>query len=140
MATLRFSKWAAAAGSILLGLPYLLRTFGPTEAEVQRWGLVSLVVGVALVIWAVVMDDDWNPLARWVWGVAGVLLTPLHILPAVLWVLFHGGGISDGTPSSPFVAHWLFALPHLLMVGLGVWLVMGSLFPRAALTEGRKSS
>ena len=37
-----------ALGSILLGLPYILRLFGPTEAEVVMWGRVSLWAGVIL--------------------------------------------------------------------------------------------
>jgi hypothetical protein len=38
------------------------------------------------------------------------------VLPVLLWFSFHGTGISDGTPTSAFVAHWATSLPHLALL------------------------
>ena len=40
-------------------------------------------------------------------------LALLQVFPILLWLSFHGSGLSDGTPPSIFVAHWLYSIPHL---------------------------
>ncbi|SEN56212.1 hypothetical protein SAMN05444955_11456 [Lihuaxuella thermophila] len=48
-------------------------------------------------------------------GMIFSLLLLAQLPPIALWMVFHGSGISDGTPPSDFVAHWAWALPHLLL-------------------------
>jgi len=46
---------AGGAGSILTGLPYVYRFFGPTEAEVVLWGTVSVYMGIAIIVSSLVL-------------------------------------------------------------------------------------
>ena len=105
----------AAGGSILLGLPHLLRAFGPTEAEVVSWGQVALLTGIALAALALLLWRSRRKLAQLVLSLGYGWLALLQVLPIALWILFHGSGISDGSPPSAFVAHWAYALPHLAL-------------------------
>lgn len=109
-------------GAVLLGLPYIFHAFGPTEAEVVSWGEVSLYTGIGLTLLAVVIGRSAKKLFRGVLALGYLFLALLQVLPIYLWFTFHGTGISDGTPPSPFVAHWVYAIPHvvLLIVGLAV--------------------
>lgn len=95
---------AGAAGAALLGLPYILRAFGPTEAEVVAWGRVSLALGVTLLLLAVGLGRR-SRAARALLAAGFALAALLQVLPIFLWLLFHGTGISDGSPPSAFVAH-----------------------------------
>ncbi len=42
----------SGGSATLLGLPYLYRAFGPTEAEVVQWGKVYSSLGVMLLLLA----------------------------------------------------------------------------------------
>lgn len=83
-----------------------------------------LSVGMGLVLGLLALACAWSerPAARAVLALGYGALALLQGLPIVLWFLFHGSGISDGSPPSSFVAHWGFSLPHiaLLAVSLGV--------------------
>jgi len=111
-----------AVGAVSLGLPYILGAFGPTEAEVQIWGAVSSGTGVVLVLLCLGMrrSDKWVP--KVVLALGYIFLALLQVLPTYLWFMFHGYGISDGTPPSAFVAHWGYSIPHiaLFMVSIAV--------------------
>lgn len=109
-------------GAILLGLPYIFRAFGPTEAEVASWGEFSLYTGIVLTLLAVGVGRNTKKLFRGILALGYLFLAFLQVLPIFLWFTFHGTGISDGTPPSAFVAHWGYAIPHLavLMVSLVV--------------------
>jgi hypothetical protein len=113
----------AAGGSILLGLPYLYRAFGPTEAEVVSWGQVAITTGAVLAGLALIL---WRQRPQWgkiVLSLGYGWLALMQVLPIVLWLVFHGAGISDGSPPSPFTAHWAFALPHLALFVLSALIV-----------------
>lgn len=104
------------AGSIALGLTYVLHAFGPTEAEVVLWGRVSICIGLAEIPLTV---SVWHGNSRIMkdlvglgWGIGALLQAP----PILLWLAFHGAGISDGTPPSAFVAHWAYAIPHVAVL------------------------
>lgn len=109
-------------GAILLGLPYIFYAFGPTEAEVASWGEVSLYTGIVLTLLAIVIGRSAKKFFRGILALGYLVLALLQVLPIFLWFTFHGTGISDGTPPSPFVAHWVYAVPHivLLIAGLAV--------------------
>jgi len=104
-----------AIGAILLGLPYILGAFGPTEAEVAKWGIVSLCTGVVLVLLSVGIRRSDNRIFKVILALGYIFLALLQVLPFLLWFRFHGCGISDGTPPSAFVAHWGYSIPHLAL-------------------------
>lgn len=107
--------WITAWGAVLLGLPYVLRAFGPTEAEVVRWGEISVGVGIALgIAWLISRLVPYGFL-RWLLMLGAAAVALLQPFPVWLWLVFHGNGISDGTPPASFVAHWTYALPHLVL-------------------------
>lgn len=106
----------SSGGAILLGVPYIFYAFGPTEAEVVSWGEVSLYTGIILTLLAVVIGRNPRKLFRGVLALGYLFLALLQVLPIFLWFAFHGTGISDGTPPSPFVAHWGYAIPHLVLL------------------------
>jgi hypothetical protein len=109
------------AGSVILGLPYVVSLFGPTEAEVRCWGAVSLCVGVVSIVLSVGLGCRSDLVSRIVLGLSYCIIALLQVLPTMLWWQFHGRGISDGTPPSPFVAHWCFSVPHLTLLAIGVF-------------------
>jgi hypothetical protein len=97
-------------------LPYILHAFGPTEAEVVTWGEVSLYTGIVLVALSVGIGRSNKKILRGILAPSYILLALLQVPPIFLWFTFHGMGISDGTPPSPFVAHWGYAIPHLALL------------------------
>lgn len=104
---------AGAIGGVLLGLPYIFHAFGPTEAEVARWGVVCALAGIVLLPPAVGMGRSSSKYLKVGLGSGYAALALIQVPPIFLWLAFHGAGISDGTPPSGFVAHWGYALPHL---------------------------
>jgi hypothetical protein len=126
------------AGSIALGLAYVLHAFGPTEAEVVLWGRVSFCLGWVAVPLTV---GAWRSNSRIINGVTGLgwaILALLQIPPVLLWVAFHGTGISDGTPPSTFVAHWAYSIPHLAVLAASVAMVHNLLARPACGSHPRK--
>ena len=121
-----------ALGAIALGLPYLLRSFGPTEAEVVTWGWVCLCVGVLLSVLLLVDYTHGVVWKRIVLGLGFLTLALLQLLPIILWVAFHGSGISDGSPPAMFVAHWGYGMPHLVLLAVSVAVVYHLAQRRAA--------
>lgn len=112
-------KVALGILSILTGLIYMLRLYGPTESEVATWGLIAAFLGGMVVYLALNpgKNSDINLKA------VVVFLSVIQIPPIYLWFIFTGSGISDGTPQSPFVAHWLYSLPHVLIVLVGLFIL-----------------
>ena len=108
-------------GSIALGSTYVFPLFGPTEAEVGTWGRVSFFWGCVLVLLSLPYIRKSTKQGRLISGVVFGGLILLQIMPIYLWIIFHGMGISDGTPASSFVAHWMYAIPHLVLGLLGVY-------------------
>jgi hypothetical protein len=105
-----------ATCSILLGLPYILHFFGPTEAEVAQWGLVCSGMGFFLGVFSIAFGSNNDAIAKILLSLGFVGVALLQFLPIYLWFQFHGTGISDGSPPSAFVAHWVYALPHLALL------------------------
>lgn len=124
---------ATATGSVLIGLPYATRLLGAVEAEVDHWGWIAIGLGGALLLlaWSVrrgrVLPACLAALASGE-GAAAALQVP----PALLWVLFHGQPISDGSPPGGLVAHWAFALPHIAVAALALAALCGLLRRRPA--------
>lgn len=109
---------ALGVGNALIGLPYMLRAFGPTEAEVVQWGQVALAAGLFLagLSLALAFTEGRVAALRFVTALGYGFLALMQVLPSLLWPLFHGMGISDGSPPSDFVAHWAYALPHVALL------------------------
>lgn len=135
---------AGAVGAIILGFVYVFRAFGPTEAEVVLWGRVSVGLGIALGILALTVGAKRTKLCQFILGLGYAVLVLLQIPPTILWFAFHGSGISDGTPFSPFVAHWGYAIPHIILLAISVFTLYSILRTlRIAITAqrgGRKAS
>jgi len=112
---------SAAMGSVLVGLPYALRLFGSVEAEVVHWGRVAIGLDSLLLALACIVRGS-----RITAGVAAVLaalaaaVAMLQVPPAILWVLFHGQPITDGSPPGGFVGHWALSLPHVALAALAL--------------------
>ena len=111
---------AGGIGAILLGLPYIFHGFGPTEAEVVTWGRISIYIGASLILLSIGIGHSHASAAKALLSLGYIGLGLIQLLPIFLWFTFHGSGISDGTPPSAFVAHWLYSIPHvaLLIVSL----------------------
>lgn len=110
-----------AVGSMLVGLPYALRLFGQTEAEVAHWGWVSIGLGCLLLALAGAARARVIRAAAIAASAAVVGAVPvLQALPALLWVLFHGEPITDGSPPGGFEGHWALSLPHVAVAALGL--------------------
>lgn len=108
-------------GAIVLGLPYIYRAFGPTEAEVVLWGKVSLCSGIVLTIFSLAVGHKRIRIFELILGLGYSVLMVLQLPPIIFWFAFHGSGISDGTPPSPFVAHWGYAIPHIILLAIGAF-------------------
>ena len=130
--------WVAAIGAILIGLPYVLGAFGPTEAEVRTWGTISIGVGAALALLTAAFGGEPKPLTGALLALAFGLNATLQLLPAVLWAAFHGSTISDGSPPTDFVAHWGYGVPHAALFAISELVVLG-LVRSAIHTSGRSS-
>lgn len=118
--TRRSLMFTAALLSMIVGFPYVVGLFGPTEREVWVWGMVAMGGGLALLVLAWLTRDRWRVLPRIVGGFGYLLLALMQVLPIGLWFQFSGYGISDGTPPSRFVAHWLYAIPHIVLLLIGL--------------------
>ncbi len=121
-------------GAAALGLLYAGYAFGPTEAEVAAWGRVAVILGAALVVGAAAQVATSAALVRVAMPLVAVTTALMQLPPIVLWFVFHGSGISDGTPPSSFVAHWAYALPHAVVVAL---CIVGALPGAPATAEPR---
>lgn len=121
------AKLEVAVGilTFLTGLLYLFRVFGPTESEVVTWGILAVLLGGVLIL----LGTNKYKLTNFIKMIFVFLLVLLQIPAIILWFSFNGNGISDGTPQSNFVAHWIFAFPHMMIVFLGILLIV-SLFKR----------
>ena len=107
--------------TIGVGIPYIFGLFGPTEAEVGTWGNAAIFLGVIILILSIFVTIRFFAIV-----LASVLLIVvlIQIPPTILWFIFHGHGISDGTPPSWFTAHWGFAIPHIFVITAGVWCLL----------------
>ncbi|WP_174730492.1 hypothetical protein [Mesobacillus harenae] len=125
MSNLAKSEVLLGLVTLLTGLLYVLGVFGPTESIVVTWGLLALIIGGIVVF----LGINKNGVSDFV-KMAIVFFLVLIQAPVIfLWFTFNGSGISDGTPPSNFVAHWIFATPHLVISLIGI-VVIGSLFKR----------
>lgn len=141
------STWAAI-GAVLIGLPYALRLFGDVEAEVTHWGWVSMGLGglLAALAWVARVHDgagrvaDRPRLTAIVAATTAATLAAIALmqaLPALLWVLFHGHEITDGSPPGGFVGHWALALPHVAVAAIALVALRGLLRARRGTDASR---
>ncbi|WP_432666733.1 hypothetical protein R9X47_10270 [Wukongibacter baidiensis] len=96
--------------TIIVGLMYVNGIYGPTESEVVFWGFISIIIGIIIAV----IGNKSILLNCMLYSVN----IAMQVLPISLWFTFHGRGISDGTPPSNFIAHWIFSLPHILILAL----------------------
>lgn len=112
-------------GAAVLGLLYANYAFGPTEAEVATWGRAALIGGVGLVLGAIVVKHTRSAPVRLVLGLASAAMALFNVIPAIFWAMFHGRGISDGSPPTSFVADWALGLPHLAVAAVCLFAAYG---------------
>ncbi|MGB3261995.1 hypothetical protein [Paenisporosarcina sp.] len=91
--------------TIFTGLLYVLGVFGPTESIVETWGLLAIILGGMVVY----LGINKNKVSANVEMILVFLLMLIQLPAIILWFTFNGSGISDGTPPSNFVAHWMFS-------------------------------
>lgn len=100
--------------TIAVGLPYLFGLFAPLEVAYTYQGKISLVAGLILLF------------LSWFWDkkrllISGALLSGyaavalLQVIPVWFWFSY---GISRGP-----VTYWIYAVPHLVLFGLGAFIV-----------------
>ena len=112
---------AGAVGAIILGFVYIFRAFRPMEAEVVLWGQVSVGLGIALGILALTVGAKRTKLRRLILGLGYTVLVVLQIPPIILWFAFHGSVPSDWPSPGPFVAHWGYAIPHIILLAISAF-------------------
>jgi len=108
--------------SIIVGLMYVKGIYGPTESEVVLWGFISIIIGITTAI--------IGNRSIFLNCIIYILNIGMQISPIFLWFTFHGRGISDGTPPSNFIAHWVFSLPHILILALCSIVIFYSIYKK----------
>ena len=111
-------------GAMVLGLPYIYRAFGPTEAEVILWGKVSLYMGIVLILFSLTAGHKRARIViKPILGLGYLILSLLQVPVLLLWLLVHR--ISDSTPPSSFVGYWGHAIPHIILLTICVFILSG---------------
>jgi hypothetical protein len=101
---------SAGIVSMMLGISFVARMYGPQEEGLKEWGYAAVFWGIILVFAA--MKHVHYVLLKIV-SAAGIIL---HGPPIILWIIFHGGAITD-SPTA-FQAHWAFSLPYLYIAAV----------------------
>lgn len=99
--------------SFLIGIIYIVGLYGPTEAEVGRWGIISIILGCWLMLCNLYLNKKILDKLK---IIIIIIILLIQIPPIYLWFVFYGRGISDGTPPSTFIAHWGYSIPHIIIV------------------------
>ncbi|MDH7576981.1 MAG: hypothetical protein QHH75_03960 [Bacillota bacterium] len=103
-------------GSVVLGLPYALKIFGPTEAVVALWGRTSVFIGILLIISSFALRPVKTKAIKFLLALEFSILALLQVFPIFFWIVMYGQGITD-LPYQPgdFIAHWGYSIPHLII-------------------------
>jgi hypothetical protein len=110
--------------AVTLGLLYANYAFGPTEAEAAAWGRIAIALGATQTMGTAIWMATRSAALRTAVALVAGAITLIQLPPIGLWLVFHGSGISDGTPPSSFVAHWAYALPHVIVAALCIGAVL----------------
>lgn len=106
----------------VLGLLYMTYTFGPTEDEVVTWGQIVFYVGLVMAVLSLIArhasGSTLNRALRAILIFAASGIAFLQGPLILLWLLARSSTLSDGSPSSPYVAHWFYAVPHIAVGAL----------------------
>ncbi|MFC0189221.1 hypothetical protein ACFFJY_13035 [Fictibacillus aquaticus] len=106
---------SAGVLSMMLGISFVGRMYGPQEEGLQEWGYAAVIWGIILFYAA--MKQVHYVLLKILSG-AGIIL---HGPPIILWIIFHGSTITDGP--SAFHAHWAFSLPYLYIAAVCLFVI-----------------
>jgi hypothetical protein len=107
--------WICAAATALIGLPYLLSVFGTTMPVVQDWGTVTLLIGAMLGVLTALFGEEPQSYQGAALSLGFGLSAASQVLPIFVMIFFHGYSLAEATTSRAFVAHWAYALPHLVV-------------------------
>lgn len=87
---------------------------------------------IALGILALTGGAKRRKLHQLILGLGYTALVVLQIPPIILWFAFHGSVPSDWPSPGPFVAHWGYAIPHIVLAIIGILALYVSFRVRAA--------
>ncbi|WP_214481372.1 hypothetical protein [Bacillus sp. SM2101] len=107
------SKLRISSGVLtcFVGFIYLSGLFGHVESEVITWGLFIALLGGSIIF--IELQEDKSKRLKVISSFMLPIIAFLQLLPIYLWFSYYGSSISDGTPSTSFLAHYLFAVPHI---------------------------
>ncbi|RCX11241.1 hypothetical protein DFR58_12614 [Anaerobacterium chartisolvens] len=103
-------------------LIYMLVDFS-SDVNPSTWlyAFIQLVFAVLLLIDTIIYR--FKPSSRLVVYIGRFLclvLAVVQVLPTILWLLFNGSTISE-TPGEGIMAHWGYAVAHMIIVALCVF-------------------
>jgi hypothetical protein len=113
----RKRTWILISGfsTLTLGLLYRLDALGPEKMEVQLWAWTAIALGLLLLGERLALPHLSPTLAGIFMNLTAAGAAMLQPLPTYLWIAFHGRTLPDAM--GHYVAHWAYALPHLLVFG-----------------------
>ena len=113
---MKIHKIALFLVSMLTGLLYVFRLYGPMEIEAIIWGDTMIVFAILYGLAEILFHWRTLKIAWWLISVLLVIILGLQIPPIILWFALSGGPISDGQDA--LIANPFFALPHIGIIGL----------------------
>lgn len=101
--------------STLMAVGYRILLNGITEGNAAIWANACFLLTALLVLSFIT--------ARYTKHKTDISLTffgilIIHFVPVLLWVLSSGSPIGDGTSHQVLIAHWTYAIPHLVVISL----------------------
>lgn len=104
-------------GTLLLGLPYIYRVFGPQEADVYSWGYLSLFTGLISLAITILTRNRDSRVFRSILGAIFVVTAIIQIPPIAAWSLLHGHlSLTDTPLEGAFRVHWAYSTPHIVVL------------------------
>lgn len=104
-------------GTLLLGLLYIYRVFGPQESDVYSWGYLSFFTGLISLVITILTRNKDSRVVRLILGMVFVFAAIIQIPPIAAWYLFHGHlSLTDTPLQGAFRVHWGFSIPHIIIL------------------------
>ncbi len=104
--------------SMIAGFVYLLGLYGPTEAEVKKWAMLSILAGLLSIGFS---SSNFQKMWITVLAVFGYgLLLIAQALPIYMW--FNAPMLSD--KQSDFVISYWYSIPHFLVAFFALWSIV----------------
>ncbi|MBO8138629.1 MAG: hypothetical protein H0Z40_10950 [Desulfotomaculum sp.] len=104
-------------GSMLIGLPYILNIYSSNRFEVSSWGISAVFLGIFLVASSVAVGHIGSRASRMILALEYSVLVILQVPLILLWAFY------DTTPAGETAARWYLAVPHVILMLMGVLVV-----------------